>query len=93
MIEDALLPAYGDQGLRALSLYAGEQTAFGQALVRDEALELPLLFDLDWPVFDRYRLPDHVMPLSVVIGRDGRVVHVDGDDDLEAAEAAIAGAL
>lgn len=92
-IDDALLPAYGDLGLRALSVYAGEQTAFGQALARDAEIGFPMIFDIDWPVFERYRLPDHVMPLSVVIGRDGRVVHVDGDGDLAAAEAAILDAL
>ena len=92
-IDDTLLPADFDRGLRALAIYAGEQTAFGQVVARDAGLELPILFDLDWSVFERYRIPEHVMPLSVVIGRDGRVVHVDGDDDLAAAEAAIDGAL
>jgi len=92
-IEQTLLPAYGDQGLRALAIYAGEQTTFGQVVARDASLSLPMLFDLDWQVFDRYRIQGAVFPLSVVVGRDGTVVHIDGDETLDSAAAAIAGAL
>ena len=93
MIDQELLPAYGPSGLRALAIYSGEQTAFGQVVARDSALGFPMLFDLDWQVFDRYRIPGGVFPLSIVVGRDGRVVHLDGDETLDAAEAAIADAL
>jgi hypothetical protein len=93
VIDRQLLPAHGPAGLRALSIYSGEQTAFGQVVARDAALGFPMLFDLDWQVFDRYRIPGGVFPLSVVVGRDGTVVHMDADEDLGAAEAAIVEAL
>lgn len=93
MIDQELLPEHGPSGLRALSIYSGEQTAFGQVVARDSSLTLPMLFDLDWQVFDRYRIPGSVFPLSIVIGRDGTVVHLDGAEDLTAAEAAIVDAL
>ena len=92
-IERTLLTAYGDRGLRALAIYVGEQTALGQVVVRDASLGFPMLFDLDWQVFDRYRIQGAVFPLSVVVGRDGTVVHMDGDETLDAAEAAISDAL
>ncbi len=93
MIDQDLLPTYGPAGLRALSIYSGEQTTFGQVVARDAALGFPMLFDLDWQVFERYRIPGGVFPLSIVVGRDGTVVHLDGAQDLAAAEAAIADAL
>lgn len=93
MIDQDLLPRLGPAGLTAVAIYSGEQTAFGQVVARDAALGLPMLFDLDWQVFERYRIPGGVFPLSVVIDREGNVVHLDRDADLTAAEAAITDAL
>lgn len=93
MIDQELLPTHGPAGLRALSIYSGEQTTFGQVVARDSVLGFPMLFDLDWQVFDGYRIPGGVFPLSIVVGRDGTVVHLDGDETLDAAEAAIVEAL
>ena len=68
-------------------------TAYAAALWLDEALTLPLAYDMDSEVFRHYRVPGAAFPLNVVIDRAGNIVHVDNDTDLVASEAAIANSL
>ena len=75
MIENDWLPAYGDQGFSAAALYAGESPAFGQILGRYYDVDgLSIAWDLEWEVFDKYRIPGTVFPLRVLVDRDGTVI-------------------
>jgi len=94
VIEDEWIPAYQDQGFSAAAVYAGESPAFGQLLVRHYDIDdLAMPWDLEWEVFDKYRIPGTVFPLRVLVGRDGTVLFKATGEELDATQTAIEDAL
>jgi hypothetical protein len=48
---------------------------------------------MDSEAFRHYRIPNHVFPLHIVIGRDGKIAHISGKEGLDLVEAAVQEAM
>jgi len=97
VIEDEWLPEFEAEGLHAAAVYCGESPAFGTHIGRHTGMSFPMPWDIEFQVFDPYRIPGAVFPLRVVLDREGNVVYKatteepdpeDIDDEIECPDGA-----
>lgn len=94
---------YGPQGLTAFALYAPSNPGLAvdaatlAGWVEDFGVTMTVLADWDGAVYEAWALndPDAYAPYprEYVLGRDGRLVYVDTNIDVDALTAAIEAAL
>jgi peroxiredoxin len=92
-VESDVMPGYSSSDFVAVGVNTTHRTAFAGTLAAEADLSLPLALDIDSGAFRFYRMPEKVFPLNVIVGRDGRLAHVDAEEGLEAAQSAIDAAM
>lgn len=92
-VEADIISAYPSSDFVAIGVNTTHRTAFAGKVVDEAGLTLPMTLDLDSVAFRHFRMPEKVFPLNVVVGRDGTILHVDAEEGLVLATAAIADAM
>ena len=92
-VEHELMPGYSAADFVAVGVNTTHRTAFAGTVVDEAELSLPMALDLDSAAFRHYRMPEKVFPLNVVVGRDGKILHVDTEEGLASTETAIDAAM
>jgi peroxiredoxin len=92
-VESDVMPGYSAADFVAVGVNTTHRTAFAGTLAADADLTLPLALDIDSNAFRFYRMPEKVFPLNAIVGRDGRLTHVDAEEGLTAAQSAIDAAM
>jgi len=92
-VEDDVMPGYSSADFVAVGVNTTHRTAFAGTLADEADLSLPLVLDIDSSAFRFYRMPRKVFPLNAVVGRDGRLTHVDAEEGLASAQSAIDAAM
>lgn len=92
-VENEIVTSYPSSDFVAIGVNTTHRTAFAGKVVDEANLTLPMTLDLDSAAFRHFRMPEKVFPLNVVVGRDGKILHVDAEEGLVAATQAIADAM
>lgn len=92
-IQNELIPGYAASEFVAVGVNTTHRTGFAGSVVEEGGLTLPMTLDIDSTAFRHYRMPRKVFPLNVVVGRDGKIEHVDTEEGLAPTEAAVAAAM
>jgi peroxiredoxin len=92
-VQQALVPAYAAEDFVAVGVNTSHRTAYADKVATDAGLTIPVALDVDSEAFRHYRIPDHVFPLHIVIGRDGRITHVSGEEGLDLVTEAVKAAM
>ena len=85
MIADEYVPAYGDQGFRAVIVHTGNDVGYGLNLSGDTGGAFPVLLDTDNTILDIFQQlgPDAILfPLAFLIDREGVIRHVYNEKEL-----------
>jgi peroxiredoxin len=93
VIESELVPSYAASEFLAVGVNTTHRTAFAGEVARDSGASFPMTLDLDSEAFRTLRMPEKVFPLNIVLDREGVVRHVDTEQGLEEATAAIQAAM
>lgn len=86
MLENDIRAQFAGQPFEIVAINSHHEASGAGVDVQRHGLRFPMAFDFDSELFRRYRLPDHVFPLNVVIDREGKVVLATASLD-EAVEA------
>lgn len=92
-VQADIVGSYAASEFVAIGVNTTHRTAFAGKIVDEGDLTLPVTLDLDSMAFRHFRMPEKVFPLNVVVGRDGKILHVDAEEGLASASAAIADAM
>jgi peroxiredoxin len=92
-LQQSLVPAYAGQDFVAVGVNTSHRTAYADKVATDAGLTIPVALDMDSEAFRHYRIPNHVFPLHIVIGRDGKIAHISGKEGLDLVEAAVQEAM
>jgi peroxiredoxin len=92
-VQHALVPSFAQDDFVAVGVNTSHRTAYAEKVATDAGLSIPVVLDIDSEAFRHYRVPNHVFPLHIVIGRDGKIAHVNDQAGLELVEAAVRAAM
>ena len=81
MLETDVIPGYAPADVQFVAIHSYPEGEFAAGHVQQFGLTFPVALDLDGELFRRFRLPNHVFPLNVVIDAAGNVAHVGTDLD------------
>jgi peroxiredoxin len=92
-VQSSLVPSFAGEDFVAVGVNTTHRTAYADKVATDAGLTIPVVLDMDSEAFRHYRVPNHVFPLHIVIGRDGRIAHINGEEGLELVEDAVRAAM
>jgi hypothetical protein len=76
LLEADILPSYSADDLQVVAIHCYPDAMPAVAHVQRFGLSFPMAFDFDSELFRRFRIPDHVYPLNIVIDQQGKFAHV-----------------
>lgn len=86
MLDRDIRERFADRPVEFVAINSHPEGTGAGVDVQRHDLKMPMAYDFDSQIFRRYRLPEHVFPLNVVIDGSGEVVVLTADLD-EAVEA------
>ena len=92
-VQSSLVPSFDGEDFVAVGVNTTHRTAYADKVATDAGLTIPVVLDMDSEAFRHYRVPNHVFPLHIVIGRDGKIVHINGEEGLDLVEDAVRAAM
>jgi hypothetical protein len=92
-MQDALMPKYADQDFQFIAVHVGFDPAIAMQELDEAGVTVPVAFDLESEMFRRLRAPDWAFPVHIVLDRDGKIVFIQTEDDLDALDTAIAATI
>ena len=92
-IESDLLPAYSEDDFIAVGVNTTHRTSYADELAAMTGISMPVVLDVDSETFRYYRIPQKVFPLHIVLGRDGKIAHINNEKGIEAVTVAIDAAM
>jgi hypothetical protein len=82
---DWLQNEFVGQNLSAAAIYCGESPGFGEVIGRHNDIQaLAMPWDIEFEVFDKYRIPGVVFPLRVLLDADGNVLFKGTGEEVDA---------
>ncbi|MCA9664140.1 MAG: redoxin domain-containing protein [Myxococcales bacterium] len=76
MLVTDTLPKIAGKAAEVVAVHCDSEGGTSAFHVQSFGLTYPMLLDFDSELFRRFRLPDHVFPLDVVIDKQGKVAYV-----------------
>lgn len=77
------MPVFGPRGLEVMGVHAQAEAGNGIWVAETAQLSLPMAFDLEREITRFYRVAGPIFPLHILVGPEGRVLHVDNDGNLD----------
>lgn len=90
VIEAEMVPNYSTDDLVIVGVNKGHRTAYADTIAAESSLSFPVVLDIDSQAFRRYRVPNKVFPLHIVIDTDGTIALADTEPGLASVEATLA---
>ena len=76
MLENDILPGFSPDDVAIVAIHCHPDGRATASHVQWFGLTFPVALDIDSEMFRRFRLPEHVFPLNLVIDRNGDVAYL-----------------